>query len=62
MDIFRAVGWPKVREIMLMGNSEALNAATDAYLAIFPVYIFWNLNIELRIKLGLMVLLGLGVL
>lgn len=44
------------------GEREAFNAATDAYLAVFPVCIFWNLNLELRTKIGLMVLLGLGVL
>lgn len=47
---------------MLIRSPEAFNAATDGYLAIFPVYVFWNLNMKLRIKLGLMVLLGLGVL
>lgn len=45
-----------------MLTREAFNAATDAYLAVFPVYIFWSLNMKLRIKIGLMVLLGLGVL
>lgn len=40
----------------------AFNAATDLYLAVFPTYIFWNLNMKIRAKIGLMVLLGLGIL
>ena len=40
----------------------ALNSATDLYLAVFSTYIFWNLNLKLRVKLGLVVLLGLGIL
>ncbi|KAJ5516867.1 hypothetical protein N7527_008427 [Penicillium freii] len=39
----------------------ALNSATDLYLAVFSTYIFWNLNLKLRVKLGLVVLLGLGI-
>ncbi|CAI7627295.1 unnamed protein product [Penicillium discolor] len=39
----------------------AFNSATDLYLAIFSTYIFWNLNLKLRVKLGLVTLLGLGI-
>jgi hypothetical protein len=40
----------------------AFNSATDLYLAVFSTYIFWNLNLKLRIKFGLVALLGLGIL
>ncbi|KAJ5628118.1 hypothetical protein N7490_010346 [Penicillium lividum] len=39
----------------------AFNSATDLYLAVFSTYIFWTLNLKLRVKLGLATLLGLGV-
>ncbi|KAJ5393247.1 uncharacterized protein N7487_010888 [Penicillium crustosum] len=39
----------------------AFNSATDLYLAVFSTYIFWNLNLKLRVKLGLVTLLGLGI-
>lgn len=40
----------------------AFNSATDLYLAIFSTVIFWRLNLKLRIRLGLVALLGLGIL
>ncbi|KAJ5752600.1 hypothetical protein N7520_009517 [Penicillium odoratum] len=39
----------------------AFNSATDLYLAVFSTCIFWTLNLKLRVKLGLVTLLGLGV-
>ncbi|KAG0155249.1 dihydroxyacetone kinase [Penicillium digitatum] len=39
----------------------SLNSATDLYLAVFSTYIFWNLNLQLRVKIGLVTLLGLGI-
>ncbi|KAJ5082268.1 hypothetical protein N7532_011311, partial [Penicillium argentinense] len=39
----------------------AFNSATDLYLAVFSTYIFWNLNLKLRVKLGLVTLLGMGI-
>ncbi|KAJ5118206.1 hypothetical protein N7448_009920 [Penicillium atrosanguineum] len=39
----------------------AFNAATDLGLAIFSTYIFWNLHLKLRVKIGLVTLLGLGI-
>ena len=36
-------------------------AATDLILALYPITIFWNLQMRLRIKIGICVLLGLGV-
>ena len=43
-------------------TQKAFNSATDVYLVAFPAYIFWNLNLNPRTKLGLMILLGLGTL
>jgi len=40
----------------------AFNATTDLYLAVFSTYIFWSLNLKLRVKLGLVALLGMGIL
>ncbi|KAJ5166769.1 uncharacterized protein N7482_005550, partial [Penicillium canariense] len=39
----------------------AFNAATDLFLAVFSTYVFWNLNLKLQVKLGLITLLGLGI-
>ncbi|KAJ5358158.1 hypothetical protein N7541_005316 [Penicillium brevicompactum] len=39
----------------------AFNSATDLYLATFSTFIFWNLNLKFRAKLGLVTLLGLGI-
>ncbi|OQD89751.1 hypothetical protein PENANT_c002G07823 [Penicillium antarcticum] len=39
----------------------AFNSATDLYLAVFSTYVFWNLNLKLQVKLGLVTLLGLGL-
>jgi hypothetical protein len=40
----------------------AVNIATDLYLSTFPAYIFWNMNLLLRLKISLTILLGLGLL
>ncbi|KAL4778722.1 hypothetical protein BJX76DRAFT_362460 [Aspergillus varians] len=39
----------------------AFNSATDLYLAAFPTFVFWNLHLTLQVKIGLIVLLGLGI-
>ncbi|OBT91663.1 hypothetical protein VE01_10329 [Pseudogymnoascus verrucosus] len=39
----------------------SVNLVTDLYLAVFPTYIIWNLNMKLKAKPGLMAL-SLGVL
>lgn len=36
------------------------NAAADAVLATYPVHLFWRLQMKLRIKIALSVLMGLG--
>ncbi|KAE8154070.1 hypothetical protein BDV25DRAFT_167779 [Aspergillus avenaceus] len=41
--------------------SNTVNSAVDLFLAIFPIPIFWSLNLKTRIKIGLIVLLSLGV-
>ncbi|KAJ5679806.1 hypothetical protein N7462_008050 [Penicillium macrosclerotiorum] len=41
--------------------SNTFNSATDLFLAIFPTIIFWNLNLKMRIKISLIVLLSLGI-
>ncbi|KAL4878070.1 hypothetical protein BJY04DRAFT_196672 [Aspergillus karnatakaensis] len=42
--------------------SSAVNTATDFFLAVFPTVIFWNLNLRMGIKLGLIALMSLGLL
>ncbi|KAL2823239.1 hypothetical protein BDW59DRAFT_148880 [Aspergillus cavernicola] len=42
--------------------SSSVNTATDLFLAVFPTIIFWNLNLRMRIKLGLITLMSLGIL
>ncbi|PYH76860.1 hypothetical protein BO82DRAFT_346094 [Aspergillus uvarum CBS 121591] len=39
----------------------AFNSASDLFLAVFPIYIFWRFNWTLRVKLVLISLLSLGV-
>ncbi|KAF5865578.1 hypothetical protein ETB97_003422 [Aspergillus alliaceus] len=41
--------------------SNTVNSATDLFLAVFPIPIFWNLNLKTRVKIGLIVLLSLGL-
>ncbi|KAJ5082231.1 hypothetical protein N7532_011274 [Penicillium argentinense] len=41
--------------------SNTFNSATDLFLAVFPTVVFWNLNLKLRIKISLIVLLSLGI-
>ncbi|GES57185.1 integral membrane protein [Aspergillus terreus] len=41
--------------------SSSVNTATDLFLAVFPTVVFWNLNLRLRIKISLIVLLSLGI-
>lgn len=40
----------------------AVNSATDFFLAVFPTIIFWSLNLRLRIKISLIILMSLGIL
>lgn len=40
----------------------AANSACDLFLAVFPTLIFWNLNLKMRIKISLIILLSLGIL
>lgn len=40
----------------------AFNTATDFYLATFPIYSFWSLQLRLRIKIVLLCLLSMGLL
>ena len=40
----------------------AFNSATDLYLAVFSTCVFWNLNLKVRVKIGLVALLGMGIL
>ncbi|OJJ50417.1 hypothetical protein ASPZODRAFT_129044 [Penicilliopsis zonata CBS 506.65] len=39
----------------------AFNSATDLFLAVFPTYTFWGLQLRFRIKVALVCLLGLGI-
>ncbi|RHZ57490.1 glycoside hydrolase family 27 protein [Aspergillus thermomutatus] len=41
--------------------SNSANSACDLFLAVFPTLIFWNLNLKLRIKISLIILLSLGI-
>lgn len=44
----------------MYANSAAIAAAVDAYLAIYPAQIIWNLHMSLKKKIGLSLALGLG--
>lgn len=39
----------------------AINTATDLYLAIFPAYTLWSLNLKRRTKTILIILMSLGL-
>ncbi|PLB48428.1 hypothetical protein P170DRAFT_477045 [Aspergillus steynii IBT 23096] len=41
--------------------SNSFNSFTDFFLAVFPTVVFWNLNLKMRIKISLIVLLSLGI-
>ncbi|CAI7646008.1 unnamed protein product [Penicillium glandicola] len=41
--------------------SNTFNSATDLFLAVVPTMVFWNLNLKLRIKISLIILLSLGI-
>ncbi|EAW08571.1 uncharacterized protein ACLA_033070 [Aspergillus clavatus NRRL 1] len=41
--------------------SNSANSACDLFLAVFPTIIFWNLNLKLSVKIGLITLLSLGI-
>lgn len=53
---------PHTHDSILTLRVLAFNSATDLYLAVFSTCIFWTLNLKLRVKLGLVTLLGLGIL
>lgn len=44
----------------MYADSTAIAAAVDAYLAIYPAQIIWNLHMSLKKKIGLSLALGLG--
>ncbi|KAL3462649.1 integral membrane protein [Aspergillus heterothallicus] len=39
----------------------SLNSAVDLFLALFATFVFWSLNLTLRIKISLVTLLSLGI-
>ena len=39
----------------------AVNTASDFFLAVFPMVIFWNLHLKWRIKASLIILMSLGI-
>ncbi|KAF7596817.1 hypothetical protein BBP40_012417 [Aspergillus hancockii] len=41
--------------------SNTVNSATDLFLAVFPIPVFWSLNLKTRVKVGLIFLLSLGI-
>ncbi|KAH8433163.1 uncharacterized protein LDX57_010797 [Aspergillus melleus] len=41
--------------------SNSFNSFTDLFLAVFPTVVFWNLNLKMRIKISLIILLSLGI-
>ncbi|EED16286.1 conserved hypothetical protein [Talaromyces stipitatus ATCC 10500] len=41
--------------------SNTANSACDLFLAVFPTLIFWNLNLKTPVKIGLIILLSLGI-
>ena len=47
--------------IELTMNSAGWAAASDVVLALYPVIVFWNLKISLRMKIGLCLLMAGGL-
>ncbi|KAE8352509.1 hypothetical protein BDV28DRAFT_148968 [Aspergillus coremiiformis] len=41
--------------------SNTANSATDLFLAVFPIPVFWSLNLKTSVKFGLIVLLSFGL-
>jgi len=44
----------------LIGDNLGFNSFSDAILATYPVHLFWKLQMKLRIKIALSILMGLG--
>jgi hypothetical protein len=63
MDIFRAVRKFKEHngERKIVDSKTGFGAFLDLALALYPIIIFWNLQLRLHVKIGLMVLFGFGV-
>lgn len=40
----------------------AYNAATDFALAVFPVFLFWDVQVALRVKLTIILVMAAGLL
>ena len=60
MPISRDVGIPSHHEELPL-TIAAFNSACDLFLAVFPIYIFWRFNWNVKVKLVLVSLLSLGV-
>jgi hypothetical protein len=56
--------WPAVSPLYAISepadHREAISAAVDLYLAVYPAVILYGLRINLKTKLALSVALGLG--
>lgn len=53
---------PRAFEIITGADSrQGFGAVLDVALALYPIFIFWSLKLQLHIKIGLMVLFGFGV-
>jgi hypothetical protein len=46
--------------VQLVADKLGFNSFSDAFLATYPVYLFWKLQMKLRIKIALSILMGLG--
>ncbi|KAI9839333.1 MAG: hypothetical protein M1837_002218 [Sclerophora amabilis] len=58
----KAICWPPNVLTNFTIFTGVYSAFTDLYLAIFPITLFWNLQIHLRTKIGLCAVMSLGVL
>lgn len=49
------------RKLPFTNNCQAINAGTAFGLALYPVFIVWDLQMSKRLKFGICILLGIGV-
>lgn len=54
--------WPVTVQVYTGYVQGVFNSATDLIFTLLPIGMFWTLQMELRIKLGLVALLGLSAL
>lgn len=57
---FQASQFHNTRACASLTDRLGFNSFSDAFLASYPIHLFWKLQMKLRIKVALSILMGLG--